>query len=147
MKRMKIQKKSYSTFSLFMSFMLFMVEKARGRLVGSQPGGKLRKIPLMPGALIVLPQASRAAGSQPSCCFPSHCVNRPSLLYPKSCVESSGRTPPEFDTVSVSPRQGRRKIPTPPPWHPSPRCLPEYGIFSNCRVAYQTGFARRIGRR
>jgi len=64
---MKIQKKSYSAISPFMSF---MVEKKRGRLVGSQPGGKQRKIPLMPGALVVLPQASRAASSQPALLFP-----------------------------------------------------------------------------
>jgi hypothetical protein len=70
MKRMKIQKKSYSAISPFMSFMLFMVERKRVRLVGSQPGGNQRKIPLMPGALIVLPQASRAASSQIALLFP-----------------------------------------------------------------------------
>jgi len=70
MKRMKIQKNSYSAISLLMSFMLFMVEKKRGRLVGSQPGGKQRKISLMPGALVVLPQASRAASSQTALLFP-----------------------------------------------------------------------------
>jgi|GEM_PF-443235 len=70
MKSMKIQKKSYSSFSSFMSFMLFMVEKKRGCLVGSQPGDKQRKIPLMPGALVVLPQASRAASSQTALLLP-----------------------------------------------------------------------------
>ena len=53
-----------------MSFMLFMVEKKWGHLVGSQPGGKQRQIPLMPGALVVLPQASRAASSQTALLFP-----------------------------------------------------------------------------
>ena len=67
---MKMQKKSSSAISRFMSFMLFMVERKRGRLVGSQPGGKQRKIPLMPGALVVLPQASRAASSQTALLFP-----------------------------------------------------------------------------
>jgi len=70
MKRMKMQEKSSSAISPFMSFMLFMVEKKRVRLVGSQPGGKQRKIPLMPGALIVPPQASRAASSQTALLFP-----------------------------------------------------------------------------
>ncbi len=50
--------------------MLFMVEKKGIHLVGSQPGGKQRKIPLMPGVLVVLPQASRAASSQPAPLFP-----------------------------------------------------------------------------
>jgi len=67
MKSMKIQKKSYSAFS---PFMLFMVERKMVRLVGSQPGGKQRKIPLMPGVLVVLPQASRAASSQTLLLFP-----------------------------------------------------------------------------
>jgi len=67
---MKIQKKSYSSFSSFMSFMLFMVEKKRASLVGSHPDGKQCKIPLMPGALVVLPQASRAASSQTALLFP-----------------------------------------------------------------------------
>jgi len=53
-----------------MSFMLFMVEKKGGHLVESRPGGKQRKIPLIPGALIVLPQASRAASSQTALLFP-----------------------------------------------------------------------------
>jgi hypothetical protein len=70
MKRMKMQKKSYSAISPFMSFMLFMVEKKGGCLVGSHPGGKQRKIPLMPGALVVLLQATRAANSQPALLFP-----------------------------------------------------------------------------
>ncbi len=67
---MKIQKISYSALSPFMSSMLFMVEKKRVRLVGSQPRGKQRKIPLMPGALVVLSQASRAACSQTALLFP-----------------------------------------------------------------------------
>jgi len=70
MKRMRIQKKSSSAISPFMSFMLFMVEKKRGPLVGSHPGGKQRNIPLMPGALAVLSQASRAACSQTALLFP-----------------------------------------------------------------------------
>jgi hypothetical protein len=47
-----------------------MLERKRGCLVGSQPGGKQRKIPLMPGVLVVLPQASRAASSQTGLLFP-----------------------------------------------------------------------------
>jgi hypothetical protein len=69
MKSMKIQKKSSSALAPFMSFMLFMVEKKRVRLVGSQPGDKQRKIPLMPGVLVFLPQASRAASSQTALLF------------------------------------------------------------------------------
>jgi hypothetical protein len=70
MKRMKIQKKFYSAIFPFMSFMIFIVENKGGHLVGSQPGGNQRKIPLMPGVLIVLPQASRAASSQTTLLFP-----------------------------------------------------------------------------
>jgi REP element-mobilizing transposase RayT len=57
---------------------------------------------------------------------PSLCANRPLLLYPKSCVESSGCKPPEFDTVSVSLRQGRWKIPTLPSTH---LCLHYHLVF------------------
>ena len=45
--------------------------KKRVHLVGSQPGDKQHKIPLMPGALGMLPQASRAANSKPAPCRPA----------------------------------------------------------------------------
>jgi len=70
MKRMKIQEKSYSAFSPLHVLHALHGGKKWGHLVESQPGGKQRQIPLMPGALVVLPQASRAASSQTALLFP-----------------------------------------------------------------------------
>jgi hypothetical protein len=73
MKRMKItkiQKKSYSAFSPLPVLHALHGRKKGVRLVGSQPGDNQRKIPLMPGVLVVLPQAGRAASSQSAPLFP-----------------------------------------------------------------------------
>jgi len=93
-KRMKIQKKAYSAISPFMSFMRFMVEK-KGAPRRKSPRRQTAQHPAHARRARCPPTSeSGSEFSNHPVVSPSLCVNRPSLLYPKSCVESSGFAPP-----------------------------------------------------
>jgi len=95
MKSMKIQKKSYSSFSSFMSFMLFMVEKKRGSPRRKSPRRQTAQNPAHARRARCTPTSeSGSEFSNRPVVAPSLRVNRASLLFPKSCVESSGFAPP-----------------------------------------------------
>ncbi len=94
MKRMKIQKKAYSAISPFLSFMLFMVEK-KGSPRRKSPRRQTAQNPAHARRARCPPTSeSGSEFSNRPVVSSSLCVNRPSLLYPKSCVESLGLAPP-----------------------------------------------------